>query len=75
MKISVSKKRATLKETEAILNRVLASRQKAIKGLAMQRENPSVAPMYYTTKAQVELLEDILNFIDGNPVGLNVLAE
>ena len=74
MKISISAKRKTLNETEAILSVLLSSQEHTIKDLTAQRDNPSVSPLYHSMKGQIELTECILDYIKGNPAGLHILA-
>ena len=70
MKISISAKRRTLKETEAVLKQVLANSMRECKELEPGKDNPTVAAMYQAKKVEINLVEAILDYINGSSTAL-----
>jgi hypothetical protein len=70
MKISISAKRRTLKETETVLKQVLENSIRESKELEPAKDNPTVSAMYQAKKVEINLVEAIIDYINGSSTAI-----
>lgn len=73
MQISISATKPTAKQVETILKQIYAKRKESVENLEHAKENSSVQQMYYEAQGQVELLEAILDYLNGNGAMLKTM--